>query len=203
METITKIDAPKHGTDFLASSHFKIGQEPKWLASKNPGAYRSTFKNDYPPRHVSEREKTSQLPPAQIVHRDMRIGDQFLSITRDHFEPKELSKTSYENMPYALSTTNFKMDADERTKSFRTTNNEYFYEKSLADAKNDSHVKDWTKSHIPQGLFTISKYYFYQTCFKPLKMFSSLKDHIIMNKMGTYSHSKKMLQQMKNFCKKC
>lgn len=153
MSITNKIQVPKHGTQFLANSHFKIGHEPQWLANRNPGAFKSTFKDDYTPQDIGEREKTTQLPPAKIMHKDARIGEHHLSVTRDHYGPKELSKTSYQNMPYALSTTNFKMDADEKINSFRTTHGDYYYEKSLQDAKNSSTRKDWTKSHIPQGIY--------------------------------------------------
>ena len=155
MNIENKIQTPKHGTEFLSNSHFKIGHEPKWLASRNAAAYKSTFKADYPPQPLHEKEKTKQLPPAEIMHSDPRVRDHHLSVTRDHYGPKQLSKTSYQNMPYALSTTNFKMDADEKIKSFKTTHDDYYYEKSLKDARNVSSIKDWTKSHIPQGIWIV------------------------------------------------
>ncbi len=151
LETSNKIEMPKHGTEFLASSHFKIGQEPRWLANSNPAAYRSTFKNDYPPQPIGKRNKTKLLPPADIMHRDEKIGDNHFSVTREHYGHKPLNKTGYGNLPYSLTATNFKMDADEKIKSFSTTHSEYFYEKSLKDVQDKSAMKDWTKSHIPQG----------------------------------------------------
>ncbi len=152
-ETLNKIPPPKHGTEFLASTHFKIGHEPQWSVNQDPAAYRSTFKKDYPPQPIEKREKTKLLPPADIMHRDEKIGDDHYSVTRQHYGLKPLSKTGYGNLPYSLTATNFKMDADEKIKSFRTTHNEYFYEKSAKDLQDKSSMKDWTKSHIPQGNF--------------------------------------------------
>lgn len=151
MDIANKSQVQRHGTQFLARSHFKIGHEPKWLASNNPGAFRSTFKNDYPPQDLRERESLTHLPPAKIMHKDTRLGEYHTSVTRDHYGPKELIKTGYRNLPYALSTTNFKMDADKKIDSFKTTHCDHYYEKSLKDAKNSSAREDWTKSHIPQG----------------------------------------------------
>ena len=151
MDVVNKIQIPNHGTQFLSKSHFKIGHEPQWLADRNPAAFKSTFKNDYPPQPLGEREKTTQLPPAKIMHKDVKLGESHLSVTRDHYGPHPLSKTGYKNMPYALRKTNFKMDADERINSFRTTQDDYYYEKSLKEAKNASTRTDWTRSCIPQG----------------------------------------------------
>ena len=155
MDIVNKIEIPKEGTRFLSTSHFKLGHEPQWLASRNPAAFRSTFKNDYPPQAFGEREKTALLPPAEIMHRDARIGGNHLSMTRDHFVPHPLHTTGYQNMPYALSKTNFKMDSDKKVKSFRTTHDVHYYEKSLKEARNAPLRTDWTRSCIPQGIMGI------------------------------------------------
>eukprot|EP00794_Sanderia_malayensis_P009775 gene9775-10774_t len=150
-ETVNKIPTSKNPTEFLASSHFKIGQEPRWLANNNPAAYRSTFKNDYPPQPLGQRHKPKLLQPADIMHKDETIGDNHFSVTKEHYDLKPLYKTGLGDLPYSLTATNFKMDADEKIKSFDTTHNTYFYEKPLKDIRDKSEMKDWTKSHIPQG----------------------------------------------------
>ena len=148
-----KITQPKTGTDFLASSHFKIGLEPKWLAHEDPLAYRSTFKKDYPPQPLTCTVISQLPPPAEIMHNDPRIADHHCSVTRNHFEPKSFSKQGYGNITYSLTKTNFKMDADKKIKSFRTTHDDYFSPKSLREAKNSPATCDWLTSNIPQGKY--------------------------------------------------
>lgn len=157
-ETANKIPEPKHGTDFLASSHFKIGHEPSWLIEQDLKAYRSTFKNDYPPQPLGKKDKTVLLPPADIMHIDKRMADQYISVTKDQFGPKQINRAGHGKLPHSSRATNFKMDADEKLKSFKTTHNEYFYEKTLQDAKEGYLGRDWSKSYIPQGMATSYEY---------------------------------------------
>ena len=158
MDVANKIQLPKSGTDFLSASHFVLGHEPQWLANRNPTAFKSTFKHDYPPQALGEREKTTHLPPAKIMHRDERIGNDHLSVTKEHYGMQPISRTGYQDLPYALSKTNFKMDADKKIKSFRTTQNDHYYKKSLEEAQNVPLRTDWTKSCIPQGIMKLENF---------------------------------------------
>ena len=157
METANKIPVQKTGSEFLVSSHFTISHEDRWAPSRDPEAYKSIFKKDYPPLPLTKRERIPSPAPAQIMHKDGRYADH-CSLTRSHFVEKPLSQTDYQNSTYGLTKTNFKMDSDKQLKSFQTTHKEYFPVRSLGDAKNSAKTgkKDWMRSHIPQGMMYTS-----------------------------------------------
>ena len=83
-ETLVKIPALKTGLDFLASSHFDIGKESKWLSNNDPLAYKSTFKHDYLPLKGKKSKLADIPPPAGIMQKDSRCHE-ISSITRQLF----------------------------------------------------------------------------------------------------------------------
>jgi len=147
VETIAKIPPIKTGLDFLSSSHFKIGKEPKWLESDE--AYQSTFKNDYPPKDVSKCGLSNIPPPAHIMHKDDRTNDN-CSVTREQFVQKYQKEKS--KACSSLTRTNFKMDKDERIETFKTTHDIYY--SGITNSNITSTRKNFSQrmaSHIPQG----------------------------------------------------
>ncbi|EDO34290.1 predicted protein [Nematostella vectensis] len=152
IETQNKIQAPKSGPEFLSASHFSISQEDRWGPGRDPKAYQSIFKKDYPPLPLTKRGRIPSPPPAGIMHKDDRYADH-ASLTRTHFVEKPLKKTQYSGSEYALRKTNFKMDSDTQLKSFDTTHKEYFPVRSLSNAQNPAGTgkTEWMKSSIPQG----------------------------------------------------
>jgi len=145
----TKASAPKTGIEFLASSHFEIGKEPKWLSPTDPNAYKSTFQSDYPQRKLGRIGLANITPPALIMHKDDSICDQ-TSLTRKQFtNPGQRDVT---HTGKSLTKTNFKMDRDDRIKTFLTTSDKY-YQPPCVEKLNMKSLNTEFKmeSHIPQG----------------------------------------------------
>ena len=149
-EAANKIPAQKTGSEFLVSSHFTISHEDRWAPSRDPLAYQSIFKKDYPPLPLTKRERIPSPSPAQIMHKDQRYADH-CSMTRSQFVEKPLNPLKDQDAAYALTKTNFKMDSDKKLKSFQTTHKEYFPVRPVEDARNPAGKKEWMRSHIPQG----------------------------------------------------
>ena len=150
LETIVKIPPRKTGLEFLASSHFQLGNEPKWLSKSDCLAYKSTFKHDYVPVNGNKSQLAKIPPPACIMHKDRSIRE-VCSVTRKQFIPKGLNERT--QACNALTKTNFKMDKDDRIETFETIHNIYYRKPDSAQQnafkKNFSHKME---SHIPQGL---------------------------------------------------
>ena len=150
LETIVKIPPLKTGLEFLASSHFQIGNEPKWLSKSDCLAYTSTFKHDYVPVNGKKSQLAKIPPPAGIMHKDGSIRE-VCSVARKQFVPKGLNERI--QACNALTKTNFKMDKDDRIETFETIHDIYYKKPDSAQQnvvkKNFSHKME---SHIPQGL---------------------------------------------------
>ncbi|XP_070542152.1 stabilizer of axonemal microtubules 5-like [Ptychodera flava] len=144
LPAINQIPAPLTGNEFLASSHFKIGHDRRLAKSARR---RSTFKKDYlPPPINAGRPPASEPPaPADVMHKDQFKTMDDVSETHTSFQDKGYGKVPMCN---SLTTTNYKMDADKRIDSFRTTHSLYFTRKPMSKAKQkDSPMK----SYIPDG----------------------------------------------------
>ena len=150
-EPKTKIPAVKTGTDFLASSHFRIGKEPQWLSHADSLAYKSTFQKDYPPKETERTCLANIPPPAFIMHKDVGKIRGKCSITREEFVPAPYRDKSC--LGKSLTKTNFKMDRDDRIDTFTTTHAHYYRTvPQNTNTPNKSELPDHPmKSHIPQG----------------------------------------------------
>lgn len=149
--------------EFLTSSHFKIGMEPKWLCRNDPLAYKSTIKQDYPPKFKKKTELAEMPPSAAIMHKDDAIHDQ-CSVTHKEFTKKDNIQKS--NPCQSLTKTNFKMDIDDRIKSFETTQRSCYRSDGVIRKKDINCVEvanNHLKSYIPQGIFltTYSSFFTY------------------------------------------
>ncbi|CAH1797265.1 unnamed protein product [Owenia fusiformis] len=139
----------KTGTDFLASSHFQISQEP----SVTGGAFKSIFKKDYVPHPFDGRPGATKPPaPADIMHKDSGHFFDKISETKLAYEAKHLNKPELRNQHNALSKTNFKMDSD-RTKfcNFDTTHDLEFPPKVGPGFQKAGPKQNPMESFIPQG----------------------------------------------------
>lgn len=143
--TSVKIPPIKTGIEFLASSHFHIGNENRWFSKKDPLAYKSTFKNDYTTQNIRKHGPVRIPPPSEIMHKDNRMLDQ-CSVTRQQFVPKVVQDDNY--FKNSLTKTNFKMDRDDRIEAFETTHGVYYTAKTLA--KKDE-LSNLMESHICHG----------------------------------------------------
>lgn len=153
LETIVKIPPLKTGLEFLASSHFQIGNEPKWLSKSDGLAYTSTFKHDYVPFNCKKSQLAKIPPPACIMHKDDSIRG-VCSVTRKQFVPKGLNERT--QACNALTKTNFKLDKDDRIETFETIHNIYY--KKPDSVQQNAFKKNFSQkmeSHVPQGLLFI------------------------------------------------
>ena len=182
MEVEKKIPPQKVGTEFLASSHFSIGQEQRWLPNHDPMVYQSTFKKDYPPLPLQKRERVPSPTATGIMHKDTRYTDQ-VSITRSHFIEKPIPNEKLPDPSYVLRKTNFKMDSDKKLDSFQTTHKEYFPVQPLDAAKSfpPNGKTEWMKSHIPQGWLVIYMCKVFSNCnFKFIRLINQSVNPILI-----------------------
>ena len=142
------ISAPKVGTEFLASSHFKIAQDESVL-DKVP---KSVFKKDYIPWEIGTKPAGSKPPrPADILQRDERYFNQRASETKQAFERHTLNKPELKDVRHTHGATNFKMDSDPRLNSFQTTHKRDYTPKVGELASPNHGTADPMRSYIPQG----------------------------------------------------
>ncbi|XP_077989425.1 stabilizer of axonemal microtubules 5-like [Glandiceps talaboti] len=144
LPAINPIPASLTGSDFLASSHFKIGHDRRLAKSARR---RSIFKKDYlaPPLDAGRPDASEPPAPAEVMHRDQFKTMDDVSETHISFHDKGYGRVPMCN---SLTTTNFKMDADKRIDSFRTTQSLYYARKPISKVQpKDSPMK----SYIPNG----------------------------------------------------
>lgn len=140
------ISPPPVGTEFLASSHFKIAQDESF-GDKVP---KSVFKKDYVPWDISTKPPGSKPPrPADILQRDERYFNQRASETKQAFERHVLEKPELRDVRHTHGATNFKMDSDPRLNSFQTTHKKDYTPK-VGELATQS-TADPMRSYIPQG----------------------------------------------------
>ena len=143
LPSISQVPAPKKGKDFLASSHFKIGNDRRLAKSATK---RSTFAKDYAAHGLYGRSDAAIPPaPAEVMHRDQKEGVRDTTETQTSFQGRTLPRVP---RCVALTKTNFKMDSDERVDSFSTTNASEYSPKALSKSLP---VENPMKSFVPQG----------------------------------------------------
>lgn len=135
-------------TEFLASSHFKISQDPYVTQP----SLKSVFKVDYPPWDIHSKPPGAIPPkPAEIFQKDDRYFNIKASETRKEYEYRFLEKPAIISDADKLRGTNFKMDRDKRFNSFQTTHNAEFPPKEMSQYTSAVPTNDKMKSYIPQG----------------------------------------------------
>lgn len=139
-----KIPAPLTGKEFLAASHYRIGNDQRLSRSATK---RSTFKKDYVAHRFYGREAAVEPPaPASVMHKDVTSGTSDTTETHQSYKGTFLPRV---NQCTALTKTNFKMDSDQRVESFLTTHSQEFQSprgvtRSLPNANP-------MRSFVPQG----------------------------------------------------
>ncbi|XP_022100861.1 uncharacterized protein LOC110984724 [Acanthaster planci] len=143
LPAINSIPAQLKGKDFLAASHFRIGNDKRLSRS---ALRRSTFTKDYVAHEHYGREAASDPPPpADVMHRDPYEGSQTTTESNAAFTGRTLPKVP---MCLKLNKTNFKMDSDNRVDSFHTTHASHYYPKPLSMS---FPLDNAMKSYVPQG----------------------------------------------------
>lgn len=141
--------APQVGTDFLASSHFQIAQDP-WATHP---AMKTTFNKDYTPHNITGRPAAAKPPaPAWLMHKDDRHFNTKRSETVKAYEYTPMAKPKLENAQETLQKTNFKMDCDlKKFDTFHTTHNTYYPVHNSESYILDKPKQEPMKSYVPQG----------------------------------------------------
>ncbi|KAK3098905.1 hypothetical protein FSP39_024189 [Pinctada imbricata] len=139
----------KSGTDFLASTNFKVAQD----MSVFDESMCSVFKKDYPPyRHYGRDSEAERPVLAEVMTRDGNFFKPKASETAESFEYRFLPKPVIIDTQNTLRRTNFKMDKDvDKVNVFETMHNSYFQPKMSPDYKRAEALANTVESHIPQG----------------------------------------------------
>lgn len=137
------------GTEYLASSHFDIGQDVNIVLRDQ----RSTFVNDYPPWPIDAKPNAAVPPrPAGVLNEDYERYKHFMSETKRAYDEKQLPGREKGTDPDKLRATNFKMDGDDRLKTFDTTQKfDYPPKKPDGDIYALTKNNNSRKSSFPQG----------------------------------------------------
>lgn len=141
---------PHTGSDFLASTNFKVAQDMSVLEE----SMKSVFKKDYPPYQHYGREKESERPKlAEVMTRDDTFFKDRASETVHAFEYRYLPKpVALDDIHQKLRSTNFKMDTDvNKVNVFETMHTSYFKPKMTSAYQRTEPAASTSVSHIPQG----------------------------------------------------
>ncbi|CAK8697325.1 stabilizer of axonemal microtubules 5-like [Clavelina lepadiformis] len=142
------IPTPLKGQDFLASSHYKISHDERFI----PDTLKSTFHKDYvPPQSNLKIEALLPPKPSEFMHQDLTKIDSNVSETREAYPPKETIHDDTRDKYSSLYKTNFKMNSDSRIDVFSTSHDEYFKPIPTAPTDVSKLGKVWMKSSLPQG----------------------------------------------------
>ena len=144
------------GRDFLAASHFRVGNDSRFTTS--PTAMRSTFTIDYPPRdpRLSHRSAVPAPEPADLMHADKRTqqrGNENNSETTTSFRKHDVHQPKFKSVSSGYET-NFRMHADPSIvgAGFRTTHDVYFPSRDLAAARQPvDEALSTMRSYVPEG----------------------------------------------------
>lgn len=146
----TPLTNPKTGTDFLASTNFKVAQDMSVLDE----SMQSIFKRDYPSYPHYGREKESERPKlGEVMTRDDKFFSDKASETVRAFEYRYLPKpVALDDIHQKLRSTNFKMDTDvNKVNVFETMHTSYFKPKITPSFQRVEPATTTSVSHIPQG----------------------------------------------------
>lgn len=136
-----------HGQDFLASSHYKISHDERFI----PDALKSTFHKDYIPlKDICKPEAALPPKPSQFMHKDEDKINMKLTETCLAFPVKQSINDDHRDKYDSLYRTNFKMDSDLRIAAFNTTQEHYYQPKLMNQNSVTKLTRSWMKSQLPQ-----------------------------------------------------
>lgn len=151
METVKKFSGEMTGPLPYTASCFRIGQEQRWDPSHAGDFYKSTVKRDYPAYPLTKQCRVPSPKPATIVLLEPRIGEPS-SLTSTHFVKKTPDPATCSNVSRILRKTNFRINADDKSKHFETTHRECFPVRDIDEFSNSkTDQENRMKSSIPQG----------------------------------------------------
>nr|XP_002120880.1 testis-expressed protein 45-like [Ciona intestinalis] len=149
MTAVNCIPAPLHGQEFLASSHYKISHDERFI----PASLKSTFHKDYVPP-ISNLKPGAALPPrpSEFMHRDVAKINTKISETCQAFPAKTSTHDDPRDKYSSLYKTNFKLDSDKRIDTFSTTHERYYKPNPIGSQSTLPNLGSrWMKSTFPQG----------------------------------------------------
>uniref|UniRef100_H2Z8W0 Uncharacterized protein n=1 Tax=Ciona savignyi TaxID=51511 RepID=H2Z8W0_CIOSA len=149
MATMNCIPAPLHGQEFLASSHYKISHDDRFISD----ALKSTFHKDYVPPIVNLKPEAALPPkPSEFMHRDVEKISTKVSETCQAFPAKKSVHDDPRDKYSSLYRTNFKLDSDSRIDTFSTTHERYYKPTPQGSLPALSNLGSrWMRSNFPQG----------------------------------------------------